>query len=63
MWLEGHIKLLRLSMHFFALFCFDFIGQRRHFNEELWLFRSFLCSSRGCRHVYQGGRELTAAVC
>ena len=61
-WLEGHIKLLHLSVHFFALFCFDLTGQRRHFNEELWLSCSFLFSSMGCRHVYQGGSQPRAAA-
>lgn len=55
MWLEGHIKLLHLSVHFFALLCFDLTGQRRHFNEELWRSRSFLFSSMDCRRVYREG--------
>lgn len=46
-WLERHIKLQHHSVHFFALFCFDLTGQRRHFNEELWHFCSFLVFFNG----------------
>lgn len=38
---------------FSALFYFDLTGQRRHFNEELWLSCISLFSSMGFRNVYQ----------
>lgn len=41
-------------MDFFsALFYFDLTGQRRHFNEELWLSCISLFSLVGFRNVYQ----------